>query len=81
MKNNAIISVLALVISVVGLSVAVAAFFKRRSCILCDDLENDLVEMYDTDDCGDCGCGCEGGCGADAEVKAEAPAADEHSAE
>lgn len=58
MKNSVVISMLALLISVVGLLIALLAYFKRRSCVLCDDLENDMMECYDEEECdGDCCCG------------------------
>ena len=47
------------VISIIGLLVALIAYFKRRSCALCDDLDDELLEEYycDDEDCGEC-CGC-----------------------
>lgn len=61
MKKGTVISIFALLISIVGLLVALIAYFKRRNCVLCDDLEDDMVEFYDDDDeC--CEDGCEGSC-------------------
>ncbi len=72
MRKGTIISVIALLVSIVGLLVALIAYFKRRSCALCDDLDDDLMEYYDDE------CGCEDGediSGEDApEEPAEAPA-------
>ena len=56
MRKSIIISLIALLISITGLLVALIAYFKRRSCALCDDLDDDLLECYDEDDCCDC-CG------------------------
>lgn len=69
MKSSTLISMIALLISIVGLMVALVAYFKRRSCVLCDDLEDDMVEFYEDDDCcgGDCDCH---GCGCPEEVPA-----------
>lgn len=62
MKKGTIISLIALLVSIVGLMVALIAYFKKRNCVLCDDLEDDMMEFYDEDegcDCGDdCGCDC-----------------------
>ncbi len=59
MKKGTVISLIALLVSIVGLLVALIAYFKRRSCVLCDDLDDDLVEFYDEDDC-DCeACDCD----------------------
>ena len=52
MRKGTILSVIALLVSIVGLLVALIAYFKRRSCALCDDLDDDLMEYYDD------GCGC-----------------------
>ncbi len=60
MRKSTIISLIALLVSIVGLLIALIAYFKRRSCALCDDLDDDLMEYYDEDDdCCDCDCGCE----------------------
>ena len=57
MRKSVIISLIALLISITGLLVALIAYFKRRSCALCDELDDDLLECYDDeDDCCDC-CG------------------------
>ncbi|MEG2120241.1 MAG: hypothetical protein RRY53_07770, partial [Pseudoflavonifractor sp.] len=50
MKKGTILSLFALLISIVGLLIALIAYFKRRNCVLCDDLEDDLVEFYDEDE-------------------------------
>ena len=44
MRKGTILSVIALLVSIVGLLVALIAYFKRRSCALCDDLDDDLME-------------------------------------
>ncbi|MEG0752371.1 MAG: hypothetical protein RR461_00930 [Angelakisella sp.] len=60
MKKGTVISIFALLISIVGLMIALIAYFKRRNCVLCDDLEDDMVEFYEDDDCtDDCCCCCE----------------------
>lgn len=66
MKNSTLISLIALLVSVVGLMIALVAYFKKRSCVLCDDLEDDLVEFYGDDD--DCCCGNDCCCDAPVEV-------------
>ena len=50
MRKSTVISLIALLVSIVGLLIAVIAYFKRRSCALCDDLDDDLMEYYDEDD-------------------------------
>ncbi|MEG1686961.1 MAG: hypothetical protein RR276_03665 [Angelakisella sp.] len=60
MKKSTLIAVIALLVSIAGLMIALIAYFKR-SCSLCDDLEDDMVELYDDEDddtCGDC-CNCD----------------------
>ena len=68
MRKGTIISIIALLVSIVGLLVALIAYFKRRSCALCDDLDDDLMEYYGEDDDG---CSCD--CCDDAEDTEEAP--------
>ena len=59
MRKGTVISIIALLVSIVGLLVALIAYFKRRSCALCDDLDDDLLEYYGEDDDGcDCDCDC-----------------------
>lgn len=58
MRKGTVISIIALLVSIVGLLVALIAYFKRRSCALCDDLDDDLLEYYGEDDDG-CGCDCD----------------------
>lgn len=61
MRKGTVISIIALLVSIVGLLVALIAYFKRRNCALCDDLEDELMEYYGEDDedccdgCADCG--------------------------
>ena len=65
-------SLLALLVAIAAFAVAVAAFLRRKGCVLCDDLDDDeLLELYDEDECGCCCCDS----GAD-----EAPAAPEAAA-
>ena len=40
MRKSTVISLIALLVSIVGLLIALIAYFKRRSCALCDDLED-----------------------------------------
>ncbi len=78
MKKGTIISIIALLVSVTGLLIALIAYFKRRSCILCDDLDDDLVEYYEHEDDEDgdaCSCCCEESA-PEAPAEAEAPAAE-----
>ena len=59
MRKGTVISIITLLISIIGLLVALIAYFKRRSCALCDDLDDELLEEYycDDEDCGEyCGC-------------------------
>ena len=44
MKKGTFLAVIALLIAVAGAIVAFAAYFKRRSCSLCDDYMDDLAE-------------------------------------
>lgn len=46
MKHSTLFSLIAIVISLAGLLVAVAAYFKKSHCSLCDDLD----DMLDNDD-------------------------------
>ena len=50
MRKSTVISLIALLVSIVGLLIALIAYFKRRSCALCDDLDDALMEYYDEDD-------------------------------
>ena len=49
MKKSTFISAVALLVSFAGIMIALAAYFKNRKCVLCDDLDDDLVELYDLD--------------------------------
>ena len=40
MRKGTVISMIALLVSIVGLLVALIAYFKRRNCALCDDLDD-----------------------------------------
>lgn len=53
MKKGTFFSIMALLVSIVGITVAVAAYMKRRSCVLCDDIDED---MFMDDDCDCCDC-------------------------
>ena len=74
MRKSIIISLIALLISITALLVALIAYFKRRSCALCDDLDDDLLECFDEDDCCDC-CGDDCETGEEDAPEDEAPAA------
>ena len=66
-------SILALLVAIAAFAVAVAAFLRRKGCVLCDDLDDDdLLELYDEDEEDEDGCGC--CCAGEAE---EAPAPQE----
>ena len=69
MRKGTFIATIALLIAIAGAIVAFAAYFKRRSCALCDDLDDELMDdmsdldyyatQVDEDDEEDvCGCGC-----------------------
>ena len=60
MRKSTVISLIALLVSFVGLLIALIAYFKRRSCALCDDLDED-------DEDGFC-CGCDDCCGEELEA-------------
>lgn len=73
MKKGTFFSIVALLVSIVGITVAVAAYMKRRSCVLCDDIDEDMF-MDDDCDCCDCDDSCESekeecGCGCDNQSK------------
>lgn len=53
MKNSTLFSLIALVVSLAGLLVAVAAYFKKNRCSLCDDLDDMLEDDDDYLDYGD----------------------------
>ncbi len=51
-------SILSLLVSVAALLVAVAAYMRTKGCFLCDDdLDDDILELYEDDDCGCDECG------------------------
>lgn len=54
MRKSTVISLIALLVSMIGLLVALIAYFKRRTCALCDDLDDELTEYCDDDDCDGC---------------------------
>lgn len=69
MRKSTIISLLALGTAAVGLLVACAAYFSKKHCVVCDDMDDDFYyddldsdnEYFEADiddDC-DCGCGCD----------------------
>ena len=68
MRKGTVISMIALLVSIVGLLVALIAYFKRRNCVLCDDLDDELVEYYGEDDEDCC---CEGCCCEDEDILPE----------
>ena len=50
MRKGTFIATIALLIAIAGAIVAFAAYFKRRSCALCDDLDDELMDdMSDLD--------------------------------
>lgn len=74
MKKGTFFSILALLVSIVGITVAVAAYMKRRHCVLCDDIDED---MFTDDDCDCCDCedskeGCKDECSCGCEEKKDA---------
>ena len=46
MKNGTLLSILAILVALAGLLVALASYFKKNHCALCDDLD----DMLDDDD-------------------------------
>lgn len=78
-KSSKIIAIVALIVSLVGIAISLVAYFKKKSCVLCDDLEDDFIDYYDDED--ECSCNCESGdcnCGENclchSEEATEAPA-------
>ena len=77
MKKSTLISLAALAVAVVGVLIALAAYFKKKQDTLIDDFDDDLfyddleedTEYYEAhldDDCEECcGCCCEECCGCD----------------
>lgn len=49
MKKSTFISMIALLVALAGVVIALAAYFKRKRCVLCDDFEDDLLDE-DPDD-------------------------------
>ena len=49
MKKSTFIAMMALLVSVIGVLIALVAYFKRKQCALCDDYEDDLDLMDDSD--------------------------------
>ena len=51
MRKGTFIATVALLIAIAGAIVAFAAYFKRRSCALCDDLDDEFgdSDLYDMD--------------------------------
>ncbi len=58
-KSSKMIAIVALIVSLVGIAISLAAYFKKKSCVLCDDLEDDFIDYYDDED--ECSCNCESG--------------------
>ena len=59
MKKSSKIAVVALILSMVGIIISVLAFLKRKSCALCDDMDDDFIDYYDDEDeclCDECEC-------------------------
>ena len=51
MRRSTIISIIALAIAAAGVVIALLAYYKRRECSLCDDLEDEMLgEMAIGDD-------------------------------
>ena len=44
MRKGTFLATLALLIAIAGAIVAFAAYFKRRTCTLCDDYDEDLMD-------------------------------------
>ena len=49
MRKSTFISMIALLVALAGVVIALAAYFKRKRCVLCDDFEDDLLDE-DSDD-------------------------------
>ncbi|MEG1448128.1 MAG: hypothetical protein RR048_01430 [Oscillospiraceae bacterium] len=72
MRKSTIISLIALGTAAVGLLVACAAYFSKKHCVVCDDMDDDFYyddldsddEYFEADIDGedDCDCYCDGDC-------------------
>ena len=47
MKKGTFISLIALIVALTGVLIAVAAYLRRRTCALCDDYEQDIMDDDD----------------------------------
>lgn len=67
MKKGTIISLLALGTAAIGLLVALAAYFSKKHCVVCDDMDDDFYyddldsdnEYFEADIEDDCDCDCD----------------------
>ena len=67
MRKSTIISLLALGTAAVGLLVACAAYFSKKHCVVCDDMDDDFYyddldsdnEYFEADIDDECDCGCD----------------------
>ncbi len=46
MKKSTLIAIIALLISVIGVLIALVAYFKRRRCVICDDVDDEMLDDY-----------------------------------
>lgn len=44
MRKSGIISLIALLVALTGVVIALAAYFKRRSCVVCDDFDDAMMD-------------------------------------
>ena len=51
MRRSTFIAIIALLVAIAGTLIALAAYFKRKSCVLCDDFDDDMLDddMNDLD--------------------------------
>lgn len=44
MKKSGIISFIALLVALTGLLIALAAYFKKKNCLVCDDFDDEMMD-------------------------------------
>lgn len=67
MRKSTIISLLALGTAAIGLLIACAAYFSKKRCLVCDDMDDDFYyddldgdeEYFEADIEDDCDCDCD----------------------
>lgn len=46
MRKSTLIAIIALLISIIGVLIALVAYFKRRRCVICDDVDDEMLDDY-----------------------------------